>query len=267
MLTRYEFEQLGKAEKCSWAELVGNIAFPQAKIRETWNVNFQRGTNVRIRRVEQRTIEAIDYHGATAKQGLVLLPTRGEDKDKELKVASDVGKLLEKYRLADTNEHQVHPIASVEPLHIEVRLPSGHHNIMAGLQRSNEQDEKALLVVYKELELKGIVKEVPVSYVQYCSPTFLIVRKTSTVKRPIADLKRLNEFIVAVAYPLPELESTLQEIGRATLFSQVDLTLTYFSFPVTEESGRYLCVRVGAHRFFSFTWLPMGGTIPLHERS
>ena len=100
---------------------------------------------------------------------------------------------------------------------------------------------------------KGIVRK---SSSDYASP-IVPVRKKDGGLRLCIDYCKLNQRTAKDAFPLPRIEETLEALGRAKLFSSLDLAHGYFQLLVHPNSVPLTAFRV-PWGLFEFTRLPQG---------
>lgn len=79
---------------------------------------------------------------------------------------------------------------------------------------------------------------------EYNSPTLLVSKKSSDGNqkwRLVIDYRQLNKKLIPDRYPLPRIDETLDQLGRAKWFVQLDLAAAHQQCPMTEESKKYTC--------------------------
>ncbi|UYV72809.1 hypothetical protein LAZ67_10000847 [Cordylochernes scorpioides] len=69
----------------------------------------------------------------------------------------------------------------------------------------------------------------------YSSPVTL-VRKRDNTMRLCIDFRRVNELVPSDLHPLPLIETVLDNLSKARVFSTVDISNAYYQIPITEES-------------------------------
>ncbi|KAJ8346574.1 hypothetical protein SKAU_G00279750 [Synaphobranchus kaupii] len=83
----------------------------------------------------------------------------------------------------------------------------------------------------QDLVTQGVLKE---SSSPWASPAVIVIRKDGSV-RFCCDYRALNKVTCKDAYPLPRVEELLDALGKARLFSTLDLTAGYFQVAVSKE--------------------------------
>jgi len=82
---------------------------------------------------------------------------------------------------------------------------------------------------------EGIIKP---STSEYASPIVLVAKKNGT-KRLCCDYRKLNEKIVRDNFPMVQMDSVIEKLQGAMVFTTLDLTNGYFHVPVAEKSQKY----------------------------
>ena len=90
---------------------------------------------------------------------------------------------------------------------------------------------------------KGAIKPVQPCQNQFVSTVFLVDKKTGG-KRPVINLKYLNQFVIKEHFKMTGLRSVLQQVQEGDLMFSIDLTDAYFSIPLEES----------VQKFFRFSW-------------
>lgn len=78
---------------------------------------------------------------------------------------------------------------------------------------------------------KGVIKE---SYSPWAGPTVLVRKKDGSIKICV-DYRRLSALTRKDAYPLPRIEESQNALGRAKLFSTLDLVSGYWKVAMDPE--------------------------------
>ena len=100
---------------------------------------------------------------------------------------------------------------------------------------------------------QGIIRR---SVSPWASPVTLVPKKDSTPRFCI-DYRKLNAVTVPDRYPLPLVQSILDDIDGSTVFTTLDLNSAYWQVPMDEESIPKTAFR--CHRgLFEFLRLPLG---------
>ncbi|KAK0401167.1 hypothetical protein QR680_015624 [Steinernema hermaphroditum] len=83
-----------------------------------------------------------------------------------------------------------------------------------------------------QLEKAGIIREENTSWLS----NLTIVGKKDGSIRPCLDMRKLNEVIVPDGFPIPRLDSILNTIAHAKMFSSLDLNSGFFQIRISPES-------------------------------
>ena len=73
----------------------------------------------------------------------------------------------------------------------------------------------------------------------------------------ITDFKNLNRITIKDRYPLPRIESIVDKLGGATIFSKIDLKRGYWQINLAENFRKYTAT-ITPIGFFQFKVLPKG---------
>ena len=88
----------------------------------------------------------------------------------------------------------------------------------------------------------------------------VLVRKKDGRLRFCIDLRRLKSRTVKDAYSLPKIESILDSLLGAKIFSTLDLKAGYWQVEMAEECKAYTAFTCGPLRFYECNTMPFGAT-------
>ena len=88
----------------------------------------------------------------------------------------------------------------------------------------------------------------------------VLVRKKDGRLRFCIDLRRLNNRTVKDAYSLPRIESILDSLGGAQIFTTLDLKAGYWQVEMAEECKAYTAFTCGPLGFYECDTMPFGAT-------
>ena len=88
----------------------------------------------------------------------------------------------------------------------------------------------------------------------------VLVRKKDGRLRFCIDLRKLNNRMVKDAYSLPRIESILDSLGGAQIFSTLDLKAGYWQVEMAEECKAYTAFTCGPLGFYECDTMPFGAT-------
>lgn len=120
----------------------------------------------------------------------------------------------------------------------------------------NPATKKILQEQLKELIKKGFVRE---SKSPWSSPVLLTKKKTGDFRMCI-DYRKLNEKTKKDAFPLPQINSILQNLKDANYISALDLQSGYHQIELEDDSIEYTAFTVPGAGLYEFTVLPFGLT-------
>ena len=90
--------------------------------------------------------------------------------------------------------------------------------------------------------------------------SIVLVRKKDGRLRFCIDLRRLNNRTVKDAYSLPRIESILDSLGGAQIFTTLDLKAGYWQVEMAEECKAYTAFTCGPLGFYECDTMPFGAT-------
>lgn len=105
----------------------------------------------------------------------------------------------------------------------------------------------------QDLIAQGVLKE---SCSPWASPAVIVIKRDNSV-RFCCDYRKLNSVTLKDAYPLPRVEESLDALGKARLFSSLDLTAGYFQVAVHEEDQEKTAVTT-PFGLYQWTRMPFG---------
>ena len=103
------------------------------------------------------------------------------------------------------------------------------------------------------LKKAGIIKD---SISAYSAPC-LIVYKKSGKPRLVVDFRRLNKKVTPIQYPLPHLETALQQLGGNKFFSTLDLLSGYHQIKLRKEDQHKTAFTTG-RGLYEYSRVPFG---------
>jgi hypothetical protein len=92
----------------------------------------------------------------------------------------------------------------------------------------------------------------------YASPT-VIVRKRDGSMRVCVDFRKLNDLTIKDSYPIPKIDDIIARLGRARVFSKLDLAAGYHQVRVREED-KYKTAFITEFGLFEYNVMPFGLT-------
>ena len=124
-------------------------------------------------------------------------------------------------------------------------------------QRYYPYSPKMLDVLHSGLEewlKQGVVEP---SRSPWASPVLLIKKKDGSY-RWVVDLRQVNRLTKSDAYPLPRVNSILDQLRDARFMSSIDLSSAYFQIPLEESSKEKTAFIVPGKGLYQFTRMPQG---------
>ena len=137
--------------------------------------------------------------------------------------------------------------------HHSIELQPGSKPIRLSPYRMNPEK---LQVVRKELDLMlsmGVVEE---SSSDYASPICLVPKSDGSV-RFCCDYRKLNNFTVPDAFPLPRVETLIDSLGAAKYLTKLDLSRGYWQVPLDQKASQ-LSSFITPFGLFKWKFMPFG---------
>ena len=94
----------------------------------------------------------------------------------------------------------------------------------------------------------------------YNSPILLVPKKPNTTDkkwRLVVDYRQLNKKVLADRFPLPRIDSILDQLGRARFFSTLDLMAGFHQIPLDQQSRKFTAFSTTSGHY-AFKRLPFG---------
>ena len=111
-----------------------------------------------------------------------------------------------------------------------------NEQINSKLYRYPPKHEAEVRRQMQEMEEQGIIRP---SFSKYSSPIIVIPKKTDNSGlekfRIVVDYRKLNQVTIDDKYPLPNIDSILDKLGKAQYFSSIDLAKGYHQIFVAEK--------------------------------
>ncbi|CAF1442744.1 unnamed protein product [Rotaria sordida] len=144
-----------------------------------------------------------------------------------------------------------------------IALTSIHHTIPTGDHppinsvpyRGSLQQQQALKKIIVQLERSNQIRP---SSSPWSSPVLLIKKKDGDY-RFVVDYRKLNSITTKDSFPIPTIESTLQQLAGNCYFSKLDLRSGYFQIPIN-ENDKPKTAFITTTGLWEFNVLPMGLT-------
>lgn len=152
-------------------------------------------------------------------------------------------------------------------------LPDEHLSINNFYEQSIHLQDKTQVYIpnYKQIhsqadEIKNQIQKmisddiIEPSISNFNSPILLVPKKSgdNTKKwRLVVDFRQLNKKILGDKFPLPRIDSILDQLGRAKYFTTLDLMAGFHQIPLAEEARKYTAFS-SPDGHFHFKRLPFG---------
>jgi hypothetical protein len=169
----------------------------------------------------------------------------------DLKEKIQTRHVIEKYRkIFDTSS------PTIARTSIHHTIPTGDHPPINSVPyRGSLQQQQALKKIINQLERSNQIRP---SSSPWSSPVLLIKKKDGDY-RFVVDYRRLNAVTTKDAFPIPTIESTLQQLAGNSYFSKLDLRSGYFQVPIN-EIDKPKTAFITTTGLWEFNVLPMGLT-------
>lgn len=160
-----------------------------------------------------------------------------------------LNKLLEKEKELFSETNGVCPL-----IKHEIRLKEPEKFIK---QRYRPCNPAKLEILYKEVDkmlIEGVIKP---SKSPWNSPVVIATKKNGD-PRICIDFRKVNDASLKDAYPIPQVNSTLNRLKGAKYISTIDLKNGYWQVPLAEKSRPITAFTVPGKGLFEFTVMPFG---------
>ena len=134
-------------------------------------------------------------------------------------------------------------IRTDNPVHINVGQAVPR---TSGFKRLNPEEQ---LVVNEYVEKLIAADVVEPCNGPWSSPILLVPKKDGGL-RAVADLRKVNECVVADSYAMPDTQDLLDQLAGAKWFTSLDLSSAFWQLPLAEESRdrtAFMTCFVGRH--------------------
>ena len=156
-------------------------------------------------------------------------------------------------------------ISNIEPVALFTNLLSGYKPIATKSRRHNSWDQEFIDAEIQRLVKSGIIRP---SNSPWRAQILVIRNKESQKRRLCIDYSQtINIYTLLDAYPLPKIETLVQQLSKYKLFSTFDLKAAYHQIPI-RECDKPFTVFEGAGKLWEFNCVPFGVTnrVPVFQR-
>ncbi|CAF4448439.1 unnamed protein product, partial [Rotaria magnacalcarata] len=143
-----------------------------------------------------------------------------------------------------------HNIARTRIHHVINTIP---HSPPASRPYPQPDTEEAMYKLIQEFLKAGLITA---SHSPYAAPAILVKKKDKSF-RLVVDYKRLNAITIKDSSPLPNMEDTIQKLGKGfSYFSKLDLKSGFYQIPIN-NSDKEKTAFVTPFGLYQFNVLPM----------
>ena len=135
-----------------------------------------------------------------------------------------------------------------------IRLKTGAEPIKHRYTPKNPVTQAIIDEEVSRMLAEGIIEP---SNSPWSSPV-VVVKKKNGKRRFCIDFRRVNEVTEKDAYPLPQVQATLEKLRGAKYISTIDLTNGYWQIPLDHESRPITAFTVPGRGLFQFRRMPFG---------
>ena len=122
--------------------------------------------------------------------------------------------------------------------------------------RLSRPEERLVDQEIKKLLKKGAIEVVEHTENQFFSNIFTVPKKDGT-RRPVIDLRQLNQFVKKVPFKMEDLTQLPSVLQKGDFLCKIDLQDAYLSIPVAKKARVYLRF-LWKGKLYQFTCLPFG---------
>lgn len=167
----------------------------------------------------------------------------------------EVMKILKRFKTLFFKEGD--RLTSITTVQHEIRTTT-NEQINSKLYRYPPQHEEEVRRQIREMEAQGIIRK---SQSRYSSPLIVVPKKRDNSGkqkyRIVIDYRKLNEKTIDDKYPLPNINSILDKLGKAQYFTTIDLAKGYHQIMVREQDKEKTAF-VTPNGLYEFIRMPFG---------
>ncbi|CAM4836395.1 unnamed protein product [Rotaria magnacalcarata] len=139
---------------------------------------------------------------------------------------------------------------------LQHRISTGDHPPINSIPyKCSLQQQQALKNIINQMERSNLIRP---SSSPWSFPVILIKKKSGDY-RFVVDYRKLNAITTKDSFPIPTIESTLQQLAGNSYFSKLDLRSGYFQIPIS-ENDKPKTAFITTFGLWEFNVLPMGLT-------
>ena len=176
----------------------------------------------------------------------IIIDSALENKDK-----STLEKLISEYRSC-FSESLIKDRSNF-PINMDFEY-EGKNPVYVRPYRTNFLQRKVIKDEISKLQEEGVIEP---STSCFCSPFMVIKKPDGKSFRCVCDLRKVNENIKPMKYPLPNLQTLLENAAGGTFYSSFDLCSGYHQMKVEESKRKYLAFAADS-KLWQYTHTPMG---------
>ena len=139
------------------------------------------------------------------------------------------------------------------PGDIKINLQTGHKPVFRAPYRLSYQEETEVRARVQELLEAGFIQP---STSPWAAPV-LFAKKSDGTLRFCIDYRALNKQTIGNAYPIPLIDTLLDQLGEAKVFSKIDLRSGYYQVRVAQEDVHKTAFNT-RYGHYEFTVMPFG---------
>ena len=128
--------------------------------------------------------------------------------------------------------------------------------IVTKSRKYSREDQEFIKTVTNRLLAEGITEPSDSPW----KAQIVVTRNERQEKRLVVDYSQtINKFTNLDAYPLPNIEETVNKIAQYRVFSTIDLKSTYHQVPIRDQDKKYTAFEAN-NRLYQFCRIPFGVT-------
>ena len=163
--------------------------------------------------------------------------------------------IIAEYNDVFSNPNDERTIGRTSLVEFDIKLKPEAQPYASNARPLNPRMKKDLRKQLDIWEKEEIIEHAP-PHTEWAAPLVPALKKDGTIRWAV-DYRQLNAATVADKYPLPRIESNLEQLQGSLYYSALDAASAYMTIPVSQRSKRYLAF-VTPFGLYTFARMPFG---------